>query len=312
MEPEKELKNRSGDLSAADSGRTEGVLDPNLSLFYNNASFVNYWAPYFHNDELMIAECGYEKCSPLHYFGPDKKNFHVLHYILSGSGTVTMDGITCELHRGDGFYIPPNKPVHYQASRKTPWEYRWLGVIGAQAGTLFEKTSLAHGSFIFHYDRDSFFTDNLKQIYDYSLDAQSGELLMLGQFIFFMAGIIQRFPNPVPDSDTAASYIKQALAQINKNFTDENCTVNRIARELNLSRCYLYKLFMRYVGINPVKYITEVRVSTACRILQQNNYSVKEVAMMVGYHDATYFSRVFTKEIGQTPSQYARKLLAQN
>lgn len=285
-------------------------LDSAQNLFYNNESFINYWAPFFLSVELMVVECGYEKCSPLHYWGPDKKLFHVIHYIISGSGNVTIDDIPYTLHAGDGFYIPPNKTVRYQASRESPWEYRWLGIIGTQASSLFARTSWSKNNYIFHYDQDDFFCDNLAQIYKYSQDPKTGDLQMLGQFLFFLAGIVQRFPSTVPESEDAASYIKQALEQINRSYMEESCTVQNIAKALNLSRCYLYKLFMKYVGINPVNYITEVRISMACKILQQNAFSVKKVSAMVGYNDATYFSRVFTKSMSQTPSQYVKKMLS--
>ena len=55
-----------------------------------------------------------------------------------------------------------------------------------------------------------------------------------------------------------------------------------------------------------VKYLTYVRVEKAKELLETGKYKVHEVAEMVGYQDAGYFTKVFKKETGVLPKQYAR------
>ena len=61
------------------------------------------------------------------------------------------------------------------------------------------------------------------------------------------------------------------------------------------------------MGMSPAQYVLSLRMVNAQSLLEHTNYNVKEISEIVGYDNPLYFSRVFKKEIGQSPVQY-RKL----
>lgn len=61
------------------------------------------------------------------------------------------------------------------------------------------------------------------------------------------------------------------------------------------------------MGMSPAQYVLSLRMVNAQSLLEHTNYNVKEISEIVGYDNPLYFSRVFKKEIGQSPAQY-RKL----
>lgn len=84
----------------------------------------------------------------------------------------------------------------------------------------------------------------------------------------------------------------------------DNITVPDIAEELHFNPQYLMRAFKAKTGLSIMEYITQTRMGTAKKILNDTNLPIKEVANMVGYADYAYFTRVFRKEVGKSPSQY--------
>ncbi len=84
----------------------------------------------------------------------------------------------------------------------------------------------------------------------------------------------------------------------------DNITVSDIAKELHFNPQYLMRAFKTKTGCSIMEYITQTRMGTAQKILGETNLPIKEVANMVGYSDYAYFTRVFRKETGKSPSQY--------
>jgi two-component system response regulator YesN len=99
------------------------------------------------------------------------------------------------------------------------------------------------------------------------------------------------------------SYIGQAKAYIKEHYA-EPLTLNQVAKNVAISPVYLSSRFAKYCGQNFLEYITKYRITKAKELLAQTNLQVQEVANKVGYTDIAYFSRVFRRESGQTPSNY--------
>lgn len=276
--------------------------------YLNNETFRNYWAPTTDCFDAMICECGYEYCDPGHYWGPSKKCYHSIHYILSGQGILQVGDKTYYLTAGDGFYLPPDQTVYYCADMQDPWEYRWVGYLGGKVNIIMKELSFPSNP-VFNYTRDSFFKDNLQQIYDYSLLQVSDsikECLMLGHLYFFFAGLLQRFrEGEVRNNLSGKEYVTKAISLIEENYMN-GYTVGNIAKELGLTRSYLYKLFIRHQGISPMSYIEKYRFTRACELFRTCNVMVSDVARAVGYDDQYYFSRKFREVVGVSPKEYQK------
>lgn len=89
----------------------------------------------------------------------------------------------------------------------------------------------------------------------------------------------------------------------------DNIAVPDIAEELHFNPQYLMRSFKSKTGSSIMEYITQVRMETAKKILKDTRLPIKEVAGMVGYTDYAYFTRVFRKECGESPSQYRNQIL---
>lgn len=83
-----------------------------------------------------------------------------------------------------------------------------------------------------------------------------------------------------------------------------NVSVATLAEMCHVSECGFRTLFKKYSGKTPSEYCLDNKMKKAKKLLQSNMYSVAEVAEILGYNDAGYFTKVFKKETGVLPSKY--------
>lgn len=107
---------------------------------------------------------------------------------------------------------------------------------------------------------------------------------------------------PVPQNEI----VRAALIYIHENYRG-GISVKSLASSLHLSTNHFIKIFHTLVGLTPQKYVQKLRIQDAVSLLTSNTQksdplSISEIASMVGYNDTSYFSRVFRKETGQSPS----------
>lgn len=99
------------------------------------------------------------------------------------------------------------------------------------------------------------------------------------------------------------NYIGRAKSIIENRYM-ENLTLDSVAQEIDISPNYLSRIFHMDTGKTFSNYLLDQRLTAAQLLLEKSDYKVKEICSAVGYFDQRYFSRVFMKKLGLTPSQY--------
>lgn len=107
----------------------------------------------------------------------------------------------------------------------------------------------------------------------------------------------------VKKSERANDIITSAKAYIDANYT-KDLSLDDISRNMNLSPYYFSKLFKEETGENFVEFLTNVRIEKAKELLKMPEKSMKEICSNIGYSDPNYFSRIFKKVVGLTPTEY--------
>ncbi len=104
---------------------------------------------------------------------------------------------------------------------------------------------------------------------------------------------------------------KNYLVELAKEYVEEhyyeNLMLADVAQKAGISAGYLSTLFQRQLSKGFVDYLNEIRVEHACAYLRQNYLKTYEVAYKVGFRDEKYFSKVFKKIKGQSPSEYRKQ-----
>lgn len=105
--------------------------------------------------------------------------------------------------------------------------------------------------------------------------------------------------------------IRHAIRYFHENYHTQ-ILVQEYAKEHFLSPCWFTRNFRQYTGYTPAQYLTSVRIASAQNLLENLSYNIHEIAAMVGYDDAMYFSRTFKKHVGCSPKEYRQKQAALN
>ena len=100
--------------------------------------------------------------------------------------------------------------------------------------------------------------------------------------------------------------INHILKYINLNFATLE-SIDQIAEHLHISKHYLCRLFKDLMGITLIDYLTTIKVRNACTYLETSDKDILEISQLCGYNSSAYFSNVFKKVIGESPSAYRKK-----
>ncbi|MGG1515592.1 response regulator [Paenibacillus oryzisoli] len=100
--------------------------------------------------------------------------------------------------------------------------------------------------------------------------------------------------------------IKDMLSYIHQNFTEE-LTIQGMSEQFSLSSNYLCHLFKKEVGENFVEYVSRLRMQYACKLLAETDSPIHLISEKCGFHDYFYFTRIFKRMNGMTPTQYREK-----
>ncbi len=101
--------------------------------------------------------------------------------------------------------------------------------------------------------------------------------------------------------------LSDAMNYIRENYK-ENLSLENVAQQVFISPYYLSHLFKEELGITFVEYLTRIRMEEAKRLLKEPRLSIVAIASEVGYEDASYFSKVFKKNLGISPNQYRKNV----
>ncbi|WP_080832276.1 response regulator transcription factor [Cohnella massiliensis] len=96
----------------------------------------------------------------------------------------------------------------------------------------------------------------------------------------------------------------QAIDQYLQEHVDEMVTSVDMAHYLHLNPSYFSRFFKRLAGVNFTEYVNQFKINMAIRMLRQENETVENVAYTLGFSDRAYFSKVFKKYSGKSPSEF--------
>lgn len=143
-------------------------------------------------------------------------------------------------------------------------------------------------------------TDNLKELY-VRLPELSPQTLR--QWLLNLCQALNRRLAAARDNSSTV-LIQSAKEFVRAHFNDEQLGLNDVCQALGVSNSYFSTLFKREVGQSFITYLTEFRMDRAARLLLETTEKSQVIGHLVGYADPNYFSSVFKKHFGSSPTQY--------
>ena len=236
-----------------------------------------------HLQDLNPLIAGTHDCDPGYGISPAVRKYTLIHYVFRGKGTLFCERGTFPVQAGQAFLIRQGEVANYRADRDEPWYYCWIGF----NGTLSERFDTLPPVFS---PGESYFLNIVKAAQTPSI----AEYLMSAELFRLYAALFSHQPHK-------SRHVRQVENYIRLSYMHPIRVAN-IARQLNLDRRYLSRLFREQSGISIQQFLLNTRMEEADRRLREG-YSVKESAQMAGYEDVSNFSKLYKKHFGSYPAQ---------
>lgn len=229
-----------------------------------------------------------------------KRDVYILHYITNGKGVF----LGKQFDKNYGYLVTPGQLEIIIADKQEPYEAYWIMFKGTEAAELLSKCGLPNKSSVFPFDKTMKCGEILKKALFEITPNNSFEEACILQSVFYriMALHMQDRTDTLPDSAFTA---KNVMTFIKENY-HRQIKISELAQKNNFTRNYLYTLFKKEYNISPQEYLLSLRIDKAKLLLKDKTkeLSVNEVAYAVGFNDPLYFSRIFRKKTGCSPTQF--------
>ena len=117
---------------------------------------------------------------------------------------------------------------------------------------------------------------------------------------------LYELPEDERNNMSGEEYVQLAIRYLNEHYM-EDIDISLMASELGFHSAYLTRLFGRYAGVTPLKYLTNLRIQEAKRLLLDTSLPISVVGERVGYPDQFHFSKTFRKATGVNPSAFRKQ-----
>ena len=108
--------------------------------------------------------------------------------------------------------------------------------------------------------------------------------------------------NEEGDSEGKGNF-ESIVNYVDKHYREENMSLGMLSERFSYTEKYLSSLFKKNMQIGFISYLNNLRIQYAIELIQKRKMSISEIAEACGYRDYSYFSRVFKKSTGKTPTE---------
>lgn len=254
--------------------------------------------------DLFVTDIGYDDFHVTKPFlTPRYQDGYTLHYVVGGRGYVHVGDVCTEVQANQLFVIRPDEYFYYHPAEEDPWDYVWFGFSGHLSEKLLSLLGFLAG--VRSVDSTSpkrtiaLLTDLFRQL----SCGRVSEFEALAAFY----RVIDIEKKKEPSMPTTASALTARAAElIRRNVENSEFRMTTLATMMHLCPSYLTRVFRREMGMSPINYLIEQRMSHAASLLAVTELAVGEISMRSGYRDVLHFSKCFRDFYGRSPREYRR------
>ncbi|WP_295654625.1 AraC family transcriptional regulator [uncultured Mucilaginibacter sp.] len=229
---------------------------------------------------------------------------YILLYCVEGRGWIQLNGTEYSLLPNTFFIIPQNTPNHYGSSQKEPWSIYWVHFNGLQADLLYSRYAgkANDGTQYIAYDHSRIaLFDKLAGMLESDLNDVVTETVYINLLQFISSFIYTGAASEPVEQDAVSASISLMKENISRSYQ-----IKELADHARYSVSHYSELFRRKTGFAPIQYFLQLKIQRACQYLYFTKMNIKQICGEVGFEDPFYFSRMFKKQMGQSPLQYRK------
>lgn len=271
---------------------------------------VHFYAPQT-KMPFYLEMAGISYCDGTYKITRQNSKETVLEYVVSGHGYINVDGENYTAFAGDVYILRKGTTHTYCSDAQKPWVKIFFNIRGSLAEKILEEYKLGKkGKVVLRGDGlESDFRELLAKLSD---DTASQTEKFDCATLDFLKIVIKlsnldkqqgELHGELLDTEDEMERLVEYIAMNPKRIVGNQELANVIFR----SKDYVIKRFHTNFGITPYEYQLQQKFFSACNLLKNTKMSVKEIASALGYDDQHYFSYMFKKRCGMSPTQYRKQ-----
>ena len=257
---------------------------------------------------LIVTSCGTYRLKTvkrLPTWRPKGRLDYQLLYIVSGKGHFYFHGEDRVVYAGRMVLIQPRQEQRYEYFGEDKPEVYWVHFTGSDVKNILRSYNIPMDDPIFYSGASSTYSYLFKEMIHELQTCKTGYEELLTMYLRQIFLLVQRTRQE--ERPTVSTYIQEEMEFARRYFNEhynEPITIQEYAESRNMSVCYFQRNFKQIVKHTPMQYLLTIRVNNAASLLETTDYSMAEIAAIVGYEDPLYFSRLFRKIKGVSPRDY--------
>ncbi|GAA0416105.1 AraC family transcriptional regulator [Virgibacillus salarius] len=215
---------------------------------------------------------------------------------------------------GTPYILSPGKIIHGGAKMElaqkmfgdTNWEY--ILVLYRIDNSKLEDTSFSQQHFELSTGQSPRLVEILMRLWQ--VYNQRGGISMFQTEMLFREALNEALLSVINRQNSCESHtlFERVSNYIHENYY-QSLTIASLEEQYNVNRNRLSYVFRRHAGMGPAEYLLNYRIKMAQKMLFTRNVSIQQIAQAVGITDPFYFSRVFKKQVGISPTKYREKFI---
>ncbi|MCC3355867.1 AraC family transcriptional regulator [Bacillus sp. REN16] len=259
---------------------------------------------------FFVTDIGYYPHAKYHYRERlEACDTHILIYCADGEGWVELNHEKAFSLKSHMFIvIPAGTPHRYGADEQNPWSIYWFHLKGEEVITFINSFHLNEGPLQIPLNNFVKFINLFDQCFVSLSDKPYSKLhhIKISQTMRYLLSTLGLASERTGQEERKDLYLEKTIHYMNEKI-HTSIKLPELAKIAGLSTQHLTYLFKQETGFPPIDYFLRLKIQRACQLLDLTDYTVKEVASTLGIDDSYYFSRLFKKINGCSPTEYRKR-----
>jgi len=285
-------------------------------MYVNSGYLNNSRLPFKDKSKpLIVGSCGTYRLrhkEKLPTWRPKGRIDYQLLYVASGKTHFYFDGKDREVTAGHMILFQPRQEQHYEYFAKDKPEVYWVHFTGGDVKNILRRYEIPLDNPVFYSGSSSTYAYLFKEMINELQTCRVGYQELLEMYLRQIFLLVQR--SRQERKPTVSSYIQEEMEYARRYFNEhynEPISIEEYAQSRGMSVSWFLRNFKQITTMSPMQYILSIRMNNAVSLLETTDYNITEISAIIGYDNPLYFSRIFRKQIGMSPSDF-RKLRREN
>ena len=237
-----------------------------------------------------------------------RRDFQLL-YIASGKAHFHFNGNEQIVTAGHMVLYRPKEPQKYEYYGEDQTEVYWVHFTGKNVTNILRSYGITDDKRVFYCGSGLDYKNLFRSMINELQMCRENYAEMLEMYLKQIFIMLQRYFTDSLKTDNAhiIEEIDKATLYFNEHYSEE-ISIEEYAQNNHFSVSWFIRNFKHCTGSTPMQYILSKRIYNAEILLHDSTYNVTEIAEIVGYENPLYFSRIFKKIKGLSPSEYRKNI----